>query len=190
MIKRSTWIVLLIFFILVGVVIILQKSPEILVTPTPTPTPYPKMLAGWVDKTINRIEILNLSKESITLKTNTNNQWEFSSLDNSEVDQGKVEELLSTLKSASIISTVDPNTDLNIVGLENPNLSIALQSTDGETAIIKIGSNTPTGSGAYVQVDDSPPVVIRSVTLESILPLADKVGLISPPLPTEATPAP
>lgn len=188
MIKRSTWVVLAVFLVLAGVTFFWQKSPETFVAPTQTPTAFPILLPDWGNKVINLIEISNLDGSVIVLKLDSAKQWELASIEQDKVAQGKIEELLTTLQTATIISKINPPVDYAVIGLTEPKVSIQLQNTKGETVNIKIGDKTPTDSGYYVQVDENPPVVLRSVTVENLVEIMKKENLMETPSTFEGVP--
>ncbi len=189
MIKRSTWVALAVFVALVGFAVYWQKSPETFVSPTPTPTPFPILLPGWSDKEINLIEISASDGNTIALNLDSTKQWSLASSDHDQVAQGKIEELLTTLETATIISAINSPVDLAVVGLKEPRLSIRLQNTKGETVLIKIGEKTPTDSGYYVQVDENLPVILRSITVDDLAAMTKKESMIATPSVSEGTPS-
>ncbi|NPV78477.1 MAG: DUF4340 domain-containing protein [Anaerolineae bacterium] len=189
MIKRSTWVTLAFFVVLVGFAIYWQKSPETFMSPTPTPTPFPIFLPGWSEKEISLIEISAPDENIIVLKLDSTKQWALANSDHDQVAQGKIEELLTTLRTATIISAINNPVDPAVIGLEEPKLSIRLQNTKGETVLIKIGDKTPTDSGYYAQMDENLPVILRSITVEDLVVMTKKESLIATLPAPEGTPS-
>lgn len=177
MIKRSTWITLGLFILLLGITFLWQKSPEKFISPTHSATPYPVLLPDLGNEQVNQIEISSPDRDNLVLKLGQDKSWEFSTLGNDRVDQGKVEQLLSTIASASIITEIESEVDPKVVGLDVPTEIIRLHISSGAVITVKIGAATTTSSGYYVQVDENSPIVLRTATVESILDLSGKDNL-------------
>jgi len=184
MIKRSTWAALAIFLVLVGVATYWQRSPKTLISSTQTPTPFPNLLPDWDDKGNNLIEISNSGENTFTIELDPSKQWNLESPADEKIAQGKIEELFTTLKTATIIAQINSPVDLAAIGLQKPRLSLRLQTAKGDTVTIKVGDKTPTDSGYYVQVNENLPVVLKRITVEDLLAISNKNSLlITTPVP-------
>ncbi len=184
MIRRGTLIVLGVFILLIGATWYLEWSPagQARVRGTPTATAYPKLVAlGSSD--LMKVELKN-GNGTLAIKRNLNNTWSFADDQNTPADQGKVQELLSNLTDLQAISAQNANA-LDTFGLVTANQVLTVQTT-AKTMVIKVGKETPTTSGYYVQVDNNPPVVADKVTMDQILTLMTRQAL----LPATATPLP
>ncbi len=179
--KRSTWLTVGAFFVLFGIAMLWQNSPETFKKATVTPTSYPALMPDLDEGKLNQLEFSGAETEPLMLKRNKENQWVIASLNSQKVDQGKVEELLTTIKSASVLSITQSDVDLNQIGLKNPRLVIRISRVEGNLILLKVGDPTITDSGYYVQVNEETPVVLRKATVDSIIELSQKNQLTALP---------
>ena len=201
MIRRSTWIAVALLIILLGVTWYFEWSPTGLARAkgTPTATFIPQIIKE------NQSDIFQVEFTSpdgnTTLHKDPDNTWSFSDNPNQNIDQGKVQELLSDIYFLTPLTTMDSSVSLDSFGLLNPTQILAIKVSNGSPYIIKLGSLTATGSGYYIQVNSNPVVIVSKTSLESIFDLVktdvlfEKTatplppGLATPNL-TDVTPSP
>jgi len=74
-------------------------------------------------------------------------------------DQDSVTSMVTSLSALTTDKTIDENpADLSAYGLTTPALDIAITKKDGKTAGVLVGDTTPTNSGNYAKLSDSPKV--------------------------------
>jgi hypothetical protein len=74
-------------------------------------------------------------------------------------DQDAVTSMVTSLSALTADKTIDDNaTDLSAYGLSFPTLLITVTKKDGKTAGLVVGDATPTNSGNYAKLPDSPKV--------------------------------
>jgi ribosomal protein L12E/L44/L45/RPP1/RPP2 len=74
-------------------------------------------------------------------------------------DQDAVTAMVTTLSALTADKTIEDNaTDLKAYGLDMPNLEVTVSKKDGKTAGLLIGDPTPTNSGSYAKLPDSPKI--------------------------------
>jgi hypothetical protein len=74
-------------------------------------------------------------------------------------DQDAVNSIVTSLGSLNADKTIDENaTDLAAYGLNAPTLDITITKKDGKTIGLLVGDPTPTNSGNYAKLSDSPKV--------------------------------
>jgi hypothetical protein len=184
MIRRGTLIVLAIFVLLIGATWYLEWSPagQARARGTPTATAYPKLINLGPGQ-FNKIEMKD-SNGTFAIQINLNNTWSFADAQNTPADQGKIQQLLSSLTGLESTATLDINS-LASFGLGSANHVLTIQSSNG-TFVLKVGKLTPTSGGYYVQVDNHAPVVVDKTSMDDILNLMNREAL----LPATATPLP
>jgi hypothetical protein len=184
MIRRGTLIVLAILILLIGATWYLEWSPagQARVRGTPTATAYPTLINLGPGR-FTQIEMKD-SSGTFGIQLNLNNTWSITDAQNTPVDQGKVQQLLSSLTGLQATATLDINA-LSSFGLVTANQVITIDSSNG-TFVLKVGKVTPTNSGYYVQVDNHAPVVVDKNSLDSVLTSMNREAL----LPATATPLP
>ena len=183
--KRSTWIVLVVFLALLGVLLYLNiKGPVTSDDLETTPTAMVEYLLPKSAGTPTSIDIESKIGEQVSISRNEAGDWVLKQPIETEADQGSVEAAVTQLTSLRIISRLEvAPAD---AGLIQPSYTMTVKLTDGMAKTVRIGDLTPTESGYYTSVDDSNEVLIISKTgLDALLML-----VTSPPYANTPTPAP
>ena len=175
--KKSTLVILVVFIILLVTLFVFETNNIQLLKQTPSPTAQLKVYEGWNIENIVRIDHQSGDLEGLSIIKNSDNSWTFPS-STSLVDQGTVQELLSTLESMVILTQLEPGFDLSSIGLVSPQHNIILTSDSQEKIEMWIGSQTPTGSGYYVSINNQPPIVISKYNVDSIIELLSPNNLV------------
>ena len=184
--KRSTWILLVIFLALVGLFFYLNQkegttSENGELTPTVAPVEY---LITESDGVPTSIDIQSDTGEQVNISRSEAGEWVVNQPIEAEADQGSAEAAASQLTSLRIVSK--PEVALADVGLVQPSYIVTVGLTGGTMKTVRIGDLTPTDSGYYTTVNDSDEVLIVSKTgLDSLLML-----ITTPPVAKTPTPTP
>lgn len=184
MIRRPTQIMLALFAILLALAVFLQRTAILGERrQTPTATTYPKLIEGVSPAEIIRFEIEDSQAVlRFQLQKNADNQWVFNEDASKQVDQGKVQELISTLISLNVLNTIDPATALQVLGLDSPRAIITLTTSSGESKAVRIGNLAPPETGYYLQLNGNVPVIVNKFSVESLLDLLrpDHLAAVTP----------
>lgn len=195
MIRRSTWIVFIVFLFVSAVGLYLMKAPSsplaTISAQTPTPTATPRLIEGVTSSQVSEIELLQADSASGKLVRQADNTWIYQK-DGHTVDAGTVEQLLSELLATRVLTTLPADYALDALQLEKPQKSILLTLQDGTKIQLSIGGLTPTGNGYYVRVGQNSPSVVSKYAIDSALTQFDEAQKPTPtPTPTlEGTPTP
>jgi hypothetical protein len=184
MIRRSTLVVFVLFVIALAALIVLQRAPNSPLKPatTPLPTALPNMILGWKSADVSVFTAKSADGKEKSLTRNSDGSWAYGAL---TIEGGEVEQLLSELLATHIIAQMPVDLSLKDMLLETPAQVITLQSSDGRSLKIQIGSITPTQSGYYIRIDNNQAVVVNKGSLDTVLQLLDEVGQPTPtPIPT------
>ena len=92
-----------------------------------------------------------------------------------EASQEKVGELIDILEKLDSKASLDPETPMDSLGLTNPNQVINLETGNGAVYSVSIGSETPTGSGYYAQLNGGTPQIISTYAGASLARFSDPV---------------
>ena len=180
MIRKGTWIVLIIFLLLLGVAIYLSKNPlPSSASVTPTATEIPPLLSGWKSSDITWIEY-KADPGGLTLSQNPDGSWTIGPDNPAPATIAEIEAMRTQLVSMRmnfVLNTTDP---LDAVGLAMPARIIFLRNASGQQVELRIGKETPTGSGYYIQVDNQVPVVINKFALDTVLDSLARDKLVAP----------
>lgn len=202
MVRKQTWILLIIFALLLGVTFYLQKNPlpknEAL---TPSTTSSRRLLQGWESSDITWMELKESQGNTIQIMQNDLGNWVLGNETKDQVDIGKAEQLRTEIAEMRAIATLPENYHLDAVGLNAPSRTLTIRDAQGKQITINIGSSDPTDSGYYVQLASQAPVVIDKWALDGILDLftnalptptpepENPIATVEPSLPTN-TPSP
>jgi len=187
MIRKSTWILLVIFAALVGLAIYLQKDKEATQSMATTfPTASAKTLFPAEEGLPFRIRIESQTGEAVEVR-NADNVWVLKSPIEAAADQGLVEGAASQITSLRVLSEVQLAAE--IVGLDRPSYILKISFTGGKEHEVEIGSLTPTESGYYVRVDRGQTVIVSKSGIDSLIGLLTSPPYAETPTPS-VTPAP
>ena len=104
------------------------------------------------------IRIKKLTGETQDLKL-VDGKWRVVEPKPLAADQDTVTSMVTSLSALTADKTIDDNpSDLSSFGLTTPTLDITITKKDGKTAGVLVGDATPTNSGNYAKLSDSPKV--------------------------------
>lgn len=182
MIRKQTWILLVVFAALLGVMFFLRQNP--LPDPaaaTPSVTAQPVLLPDWQPADITQVSIQHGQGEARLLGKDAAGSWllEPGAL---PVEAGKVEQLRAQITDLRVIAALAPGFDPAATGLSQPVLTLAIGNLQGQESVLKIGGQTPIETGYYIQVGENAPVVVSKFAVEALLDLAqiEKLANITP----------
>lgn len=190
MIKRSTWILLAVFFIALATAIYYSRSPLAQEKEEPAATPQPRLLEGWSNDRVYAIEFTYGERQTYRLKIGADNRWQ--AVGSSEpIGQGKVEELLTSLLSLQVLASLDSPNSLIATGFDQGLYRVTITDAGGIQSTIQIGQATPTNSGYYILLDDHPPVIVNKYAVDTLLVILhpDKLKPSAEDVPSFTLPA-
>lgn len=182
--RRSTWIVLVIFLALVGLLWYLnQKEPSTEETEAAL-TETVEYLFDATDGLPTSIVLEAKTGEQVALERNQAGEWVLIQPIETEANQGSAEAAASQLSSLRILSR--PKVAPDEAGLDQPAYIMTVKLTGGTEEVVRIGDLTPTMSGYYTNISSSDEVLVVGQTgLDSLLTL-----VTSPPYMETPTPIP
>jgi hypothetical protein len=187
MIKRSTWILLaLLFLVILAYIAINRTSKETSTNSVPT-TASTNFLFTQADGILQGILITDNQNGIVQLVRGEDGIWKITQPQSMAADQAKSEAAATQVGALKIITNLENELKLEDVGINNPSNTIKLTFNDGSNHVLLIGALTPSTSGYYVQLDSGDIYVIGKSGIAALLNL-----LSTPPYaPTEtATPIP
>ena len=181
MIRRTTWVLLGILVILLGVAWYLQRnqqSPGTEVTPSEQIT----YLFDSQGRTITGLRVADAEGKLVEIVRGVEASWVLNQPTGQEADVSKIETVISLLGSLQVLSTLEPSPPLDAIGLEPVAFQISVFYEDGAEQTIQIGEQTPTASGFYVKEPNGLVQIVESFGIQEILDL-----LTNPPVLAMAT---
>jgi hypothetical protein len=181
MIRRSTWITLAVFIVLLGFTIwwtnFRPQSQNDVAIATPTPL--------WT-LTVADVEMLRVedpaSGEAVELHRDADELWVLVEPVMAAAEAARVESAVSWLEAPVPTRTLDQVDDLDLYGLTEPRRVVEVELKDGSSFLLNVGREAPTGAVAYVRVDDRPE--IHTMNIYALNTVLDLLSVIPLPAPT------
>jgi len=169
MIRRTTWIILAIFVVLLGAAWYLLRVKPASPTPVSTTPPPAKLLAGLTADQIKAIKYIDNQGIQVSLIQQSNNQWVQESSSNTPLTPGNIQEIIAQLLDMNILTELTTPPPASAVGLDKPTTSLII--TTDKDIVFSIGNLTPLGNGYYVQVSQGNPTIIDKPTVDNLVEL-------------------
>jgi hypothetical protein len=187
MVRRTTWILLLVFGLMVvfAWVFTRYQANKVVATSTPTLIATTQKLYDLTNAQVTEVNISNNAGDTIDLyrDSSTSAKWAVKNIAADQADSVKIDTAVSQFLSLTILDALTQSPPLDSIGLASPTDTITMLTTDGKQIVTNIGSPTAIGTGYYIQVDSSPIVIVDKVNVDNVLNL-----LKVPPLLATATP--
>ena len=181
MIRRSTWVLLIVFLLALAGLLFLSRRPQGLkVIQDGTPTPAPITFLEYASEEVARLTIQPKDSPAFTVERNPQTLWQLIAVDPRPLDPSKVEELVATIPTLQAQSQLDTPPPDSATGLESSPILITLEFKDGHKTTVRFGNLTPTGSGYYAQVDSGPVLVLNKTSFDNLSVLMALGGLVQP----------
>jgi hypothetical protein len=195
-IRRSTWIILLVFLAILGGGLYFQKYQSDKQAQV-TPTSEFKLLFAEVDKSqITAFEINDSQERKLVIAKDQSGSWTVAGYTAEDADPTGIDTMLTQITSLSVMSDLEAAPALDVMGLTKPAYVFKVTSEDGQQKTVYIGKLTPTKRGYYVRFEEGNPVVVGKNAVDNLINLLDNPP-IATPVPTlpatefgEVTPTP
>jgi hypothetical protein len=196
MIRRSTWIILLVFLAILGGGLYFQKYQSDKQAQV-TPTAEIELLFPGVDKSqVTAFEINDFLERKLVVAKDQSGSWAVAGYTAADTDPTGIDAMLTQITSLSVMSDLEAAPALDVMGLTTPAYVFKVTSQDGQQKTVYIGKLTPTKRGYYVRLEDGNPIVVGKYAVDNLINLLDKPP-IATPVPTlpaaesgEVTPPP
>lgn len=192
MIKRPTWIMVIVLALFAGLVYYMQSVPDNFIKKaldsanTPTPSVSSESLISLTDGLITSIQMTSSGGHGLTLKKEATG-WMFAMDSEPPIlaDQTAAEQVSSLAQGMRLTnSAITPtSTDLSGFGLDKPDYIYKVTTNSGKILTFKIGHATILNDGYYLQKEDGTIAVVEKFSMDSLINL-----FAQPPLVLTATP--
>ncbi len=184
MIRRNTWILLVLLVALVGFAFYWtnRKAQQAAATTPTTPAGTAHALFSIAEGAPAGITIADTTGNSVEISRNGSGVWVLKAPTSAAADQGAAEAAATQVTSLNVLSTIKLGLDL--VGLDKPSYTISVTFTDGKTHVLKVGAATPIQDGYYTSLDGGPIQVVDKQGLDALVQLLTK-----PPYAATLTPS-
>lgn len=186
--RRSTVILLILFLLLGGLVWYMQQPgnpiKRALATSTTVASAPLDSLVNVEKGPVSRISVQSAEGKSVSLDK-VNGQWNVTAGNKGLANPDQAEAAASQAVSIRLITKLAEIPDTAGSGLNNPSFTISFTLGDGTPFTFKVGKETVTGSGYYVQTPDGSVVVANKNSIDALTAL-----LSNPPFLQTSTPTP
>ncbi len=181
MIRKETWLVLVVFALLIGYAVYLNNQKKT-AGELATPLPAASFLINSAEGQPTSIEVKSADGASVKLIRGTNG-WSLELPEKAEADQSSAEAAATSVTAIKVLNEIKG--DQAIFGLDKPAFILTVEIGSARKHVLEVGDHTPTNTGYYVRLDGGRMVI---VALSGIEPLT---GLLTaPPYLHTPTPSP
>ena len=184
MVKRSTWILLVILALAVGAYFLIGNLASKGKKLTPTPTGG-GLLITQAQGVLQSLRITDAKGNIFQMQRDLSKAWVITAPSSGAADQGLAGAAETQVDALSIVTVLSTTADLSSLGLATPVYTLDLLFVSGKSHKIEVGNMTPTSSGYYVRYDSGRIYVIENAGIDALVNL-----LTAPPFPATATPIP
>ncbi len=190
MIRRNTWIILIVFIILLGITWAWQRSKEEAALKA-TPTPGARYLFTVQETDLNKLEMRDIQGRQIVLERDVSGGWALKVPQTEATDTERSQQAMTQVATLDILSEPDPAPEPEVAGLATPTTVITTtMSGGGQTQTALIGNLTPIANGYFARTPDGRVVVVSKYSVDEVLKLLDNPPVQPTPttIPSTATP--
>jgi hypothetical protein len=185
MIKRPTWILLVILALVIGAYFVIKNRPSATSTEA-TPTALGNnFLVTPADGTLQILHISDTQNRVVQMQRDASGTWIVTLPTLGDADQSLAGAAETQVGALRIVTTLENSLNLADAGLDTPAYTLELTFASGVQHVIQVGTLTPTTSGYYVRYDAGNLYVVSQSGIDALLNL-----LTAPPYPATETPIP
>jgi len=185
MIKRPTWI-LLVILMLVIVAYFVVKNRASATSTEPTRVGLGNdYLITQADGILQSLRISDNQTRIVQLQRDFNGRWILTLPAPGAADQSLAGAAETQIAALRIVTTLDDQLNLEEAGLDFPSYTIELTFVSGLTHVIEVGALTPTKSGYYISFDAGSLYIVSQSGIDALENL-----LTAPPFAPTETPSP
>ncbi len=167
MVRRSTWIVLGVFALVLATAWYMRYREQQTVAEA-TPTPAPQMIFNAGTSSPVGIRISSADGQGIEILDKGIDGWQIVEPALGPADSEKVYGLFSSLLSLQVTETLNPAPSDADMGLVPPAYTIELTWPDQRVQVLTVGKTSPTRSGYYARLDSGDPMLIAVSGLQNV----------------------
>lgn len=187
MIRRTTWIMLLIFVVVLAGALVWNRQTK--AADTTEATPVPETLWSFDEAQIEGLRVEDLKGDNaVEVHRDPTVGWKLTRPVEEPADAGRVEQAVTWLRSPVVSRVLKGEQDLGPFGLADPSTRVTLLMTDGATESFDVGAPTGIAGKTYIRASGGEDIqVISGYSLEDVTGLLDDPPVI-PPTPTLESP--
>ena len=188
MIRKTTWIIVLIFAVLLAAVLYWQRTQD---KQAAEATPGAATAASvdenlfTVEGEITGLRVEHVDDKSVEMTKDETGGWSLAGTPPVALDGTSMDSVIGDLATLPVVSSLPNPPDLDALGLDPPSYRILVTLKNGDQLKASVGKVSPTGSGYYILSGDRRILIVNEYSLQPLLDLVDK-----PPFPPTPYPLP
>jgi hypothetical protein len=186
MIRRSTWILLGAFVVVVGLAWYIQSSQD-REAALATEPPGIALLFPIQSWEIISLQISDAQGEAVEVRRNAGGEWILVGLEQGEPDLDRIERAITNASGIRILSELESVPALEVIGLNPPQYRIAITLESGASMQVLIGNLTAMENGYYAHLEGEQVVIANKFNIDAILEILQESPVLPEP---EQTPEP
>ena len=196
MVKRSTWILIVLMAILASVAYYMQQPDNLVkkaLASKDTPTAEaPGTLIPAEEGPLKGVSVQSASGQTVSIQQNNTGWMLFIGTEGPiPANQSSAEQVATQTIGVSLVTAIATMpSDLSVFGLVKPAYILKLTLNDDKSVTFKIGSTTLIGNGYYVQKEDGSIVVVDKYGMDVALNLLNQPPYMFTPVPATETSTP
>ena len=190
MIRRSTWIVLAVFIILIATVIILQRVEKnqveegIEIPVLDTPKPIKNLFEFPEGEAILGLTLKDVDGNLVDIqRQNESADWVLGSPEG-DADNEAINQVISQISTIQIDSALETDLELSVVGLDDPTYIMRLTLSSGKKLTAYVGDVTIAGSSYYARLAGGGPVIVSKYPVDQVVNLLTTPPIMPTPIPS------
>lgn len=180
MIRKSTWILLAIFILMVAGVFLWQKSQDSQ-SEEETPNEAVEFLIDTKGILVVGLRISSPDGHSMEVRKKADGMWELIGSEDKQIDLGRIESTISSVEELRLVTKLNTELDKKIIGLDPPRYKLEVELENQDLIVALIGEETPTQGSYYAFIDSNPVVVVSSYGVENLIKLLNDPPILRPP---------
>jgi hypothetical protein len=176
MIRRTTWIFVALFVILLGVLFYLQRADGT-GAGAETPTLAAAFFLDTQEKDIDGLRIADDTGQSVAVARGEDGSWTLVEPAGQPADTARIEAAILQAESWRIVDALENAPPADVAGLEPPQYRVEATLSDGGEQTALIGDQTPVQNGYYARLEGGPVVVVAQTSADTLIEL-----LATPPI--------
>lgn len=184
MIRRSTWVVLAIFVVLLAVVLFLPKIKGIEAEATPSLTPALESPFSFSVSDVVEFHVSSPEGVLVKVKRGEDNKWKLIEPEEEISESNNIEGVVSGVININLLSKIDPPPPADVSGIASPQYTVTMINASGKEEKFSIGNLTPTSSGYYIETTDKQVFVADKYKIDQVIELAQNPPIKETPTPT------
>ncbi len=184
MIRRNTWVLLVILLAVVGFSYYLKTykaKQAAAATATPTSGTASTPLFSAADGQPTDITVKDSTGKMVAVARNSSGKWVLQAPTQADANQAAAEAAATQVTSLQVLSSV--TLGLDVVGLDKPAYTMSFVFSGGKSHTLEVGAETPIQDGYYTSLDKGPVRIVDKQGIDALIQL-----LSQPPYAVTPTP--